>query len=298
MYKTMAMMLKICMLLLISGSLRKPHHSWCGRSPISLTSRISDSRRQSRTHVLDAEKLCEFRGAQKPSVSDETSASANHGPQKPLVFDGRRGLTSSRFQAAVALVFLILLTSVTSVYAFKIDVPTTLFVNENATVFLSDTGNEVYDAKLFIGDAARPSSRIFSPREGWKDARFYIAAALPSQTEFVILPLQAAESAQLCARLRKPSSSSYRQECMSVRIENRTQISPALLPTAQPAAQPTQELAPAPILLASPHSSSQTFFSSRAARLEQGIIVATVLIILIGILLLFLKQNFKSSPPR
>ena len=66
-----------------------------------------DSRRQSRTYVLDAEKLCEFRGAQKPSVSDETSASANRRPQKPMVFDGRRGQTSSGFQAAVALVFLI-----------------------------------------------------------------------------------------------------------------------------------------------------------------------------------------------
>lgn len=204
-------------------------------------------------------------------------------------------------------IFIILfLTALTGVHAFELDAPKTLIVNENATITLLDTGSETYDVKLFIGDAARPSSRIFSPREGWKDARYYLLAALPEQTEFIIQPLQPSESAQLCARLRKPSSSSYREECVSVEIENRSHAQPVTSPKAplssaqsvqlqQPQAQ---EQSPPPILLAPLSSSSPApAFQSREARVEQGLIITTAVIILIGIVLLvFRKQTFKSPP--
>ena len=206
-------------------------------------------------------------------------------------------------RASICILLFAFFTILTSVHAFELDAPKTLFVHENTTIHLLDTNNEVYDVKIFIGDASKPSSRIFSSREGWKDARYYLLAALPDQVDFIIQPLQASEATQLCARLRKPSSSSYRQECVSIRIENRTQnlYDIPIVPTSSPSAQQLQPLQPLPslpILLISKNSSpssppSSLTFSSRGARVEQGILIATILVILIGILLLLRRKQHR-----
>ena len=199
---------------------------------------------------------------------------------------------SSYKHVALVLFFILLAPCVSS---FEIDSPRHLFVGENTTVSLHDDQETTRDVKIFIGDATRPTSLTYVVGEGWKNSKYYLSEAYPSQHEFTIQPLAAAGDTTLCVRLRKPRASSYIEECTTISIENRTLNLPALQ-LSEPAQLTTQHTlladdSPHSLILTTTTTSSPQRVRSREALVEQIILLATGIVIVVGIALLLRSRT-------
>lgn len=96
---------------------------------------------------------------------------------------------------------------------FEFSAPATALLNESFTVVLSSNTSETYDVKIFIQDKDKKIlSQIYD--DGWKNPHFYLKSAFPEKKEFDVRGVSSLGEQELCARLRIPEKTSFKEKCM------------------------------------------------------------------------------------
>ncbi len=215
------------------------------------------------------------------TVMDNSAAcTASYQNYSDREFCTKRDKTNRILYTSIAL--LVLMTFTVSAIRIDFVVPSQLVVGENVTFLVQSDGKNKYDMKAFIIEDGSIISRTYA--NTWKSSFYYIPLALTNQATVTVQPTRPTQSASFCVRLRAQGSSTYEERCMPVQVENKTL---ALPPEEMPLAQVTTPL----ILRPSASNQYTTRIRTKAYWLEQGIVGATFVAILILLIVLWRKNK-------
>lgn len=124
--------------------------------------------------------------------------------------------------------FIILLTAISLSFVSAAEIsftsPEQAEINEEFIVSISADFSDTSDVKAFVHtseDTKISSSEIISLiyNEGqWKNPWYYLNATFPEIKDYKVKATKSAGDRQICIRLRKLSSTSYKQECKPIKI--------------------------------------------------------------------------------
>jgi hypothetical protein len=110
----------------------------------------------------------------------------------------------------------------------SLDFPEKVKINEEFIVSIDADTLEIYDIKIFAHSSEDKEiksneyiSEIF--KEDWSNPWFYLQGSFPSVKEYSIRVIKSPGENEICARLRKPGTSSIYTECSALTILDETE---------------------------------------------------------------------------
>ena len=130
--------------------------------------------------------------------------------------------TSLFFIALMAISFLLFIPSSSAELSFTS--PEQAEINEEFTISISADYSDISDVKAFIHtseDAKINSNEIISLiyyENQWRNPLYYLNSTFPEIKDYKIKATKSQGNWQICIRLRKITSTSYKQECKPIKV--------------------------------------------------------------------------------
>lgn len=115
------------------------------------------------------------------------------------------------------ILILLFLLPLASSIDLEITAPEEAIINENISIQIHYTSNELHDVKIFIQEKNEIISKIYSENQ-WKNPFYYLRSSFPKQTSFTVKAIQESQKAELCVRLRKTGETIYIQTCQEITL--------------------------------------------------------------------------------